>query len=339
MSHQPTLEASTSPLKIAPFVVRPLRCPAPSRIDDALGEEVNHRLMSWVEGIGIFAGKLKKIRDSNFGRYAMLCHTDTDDPDRLLLQGQCLAALFAVDDHFCDDRSLGCSPATVAPRLSFAIAAMDPVYLPRPFDTELERQLDSDPVLIGLRAYMKRVEQFCTPSQVARVRQISIAMFVTMAAEGAWRIYGTRPTIAEYLASRQVNSFWPCLVLIDPVGGYEVPADLYSRPDVHRITALASLATTLVNDLYSAYKEHVNEVGAFKLPYLLASKHHCTLQQAIDRIADIHDDVMRDYEAAEHTLLIEASPLLRRYLTGLKAWIAGNLEWHKHSARYHVDPL
>ncbi|MHC8338367.1 terpene synthase family protein [Pseudomonas sp. HLT2-19-2] len=339
MTHQPTLLASAHPRTIAPFVVRRLRCPAPLRIDEALGKEVNDRLMSWVKGIGIFAGKLDKIRDSNFGRYAMLCHTDTDDPDRLLLQGQCLAALFAVDDHFCDDRSLGCSPETVASRLSFAIAAMDPVYLPRPFDTELKRQLNSDPVLVGLRAYMKRVEQFCTPSQVARVRQISIAMFVTMAAEGAWRIYGTKPTIAEYLASRQVNSFWPCLVLIDPVGGYEIPANLYSQPEVHHITALASLATTLVNDLYSAYKEHVNEVGEFKLPYLLATQHNCNLQQAIDHIANIHDDVMRDYEAAEHKLLTNASPLLKRYLTGLNAWIAGNLEWHKTSARYHVKSI
>ncbi|WP_438818591.1 terpene synthase family protein, partial [Streptomyces brasiliscabiei] len=108
---------------------------------------------------------------------------------------------------------------------------------------------------------MKRVIQFCTPSQVARVRQVSIAMFVAMAAEGAWRVYGTKPTVAEYLASRQVNSFWPCLVLIDPIGGYEVPANMYSQPAVHRGTVLASLATTLVNDLYSAYKEHMNEVG------------------------------------------------------------------------------
>lgn len=336
MTDRLSLGTSVPEQPLAPFAVRPLRCPAPLRIDEALGREVNNRLMMWVKEIGIFAGKLEKIRDSDFGRYAMLCHADTQDPDRLLLQGQCLAALFAVDDHFCDDRSLGCSPKTVAPRLSFAIAAMDPVYLPRPFDIELERQLDSDPVLVGLRAYMKRVEQFCTPSQVARVRQISIAMFVTMAAEGSWRMHGTKPTIAQYLASRQVNSFWPCLVLIDPVGGYEVPANLYSKPEVHRITALASLATTLVNDLYSAYKEHINEVGAFKLPYLLANEHQCTLQQAIDRIADIHDDVMADYEAAEHSLLADASPLLKRYLTGLKAWIAGNLEWHKHSARYHV---
>lgn len=339
MTHQPTPAAGAPELTIAPFVVRPLRCPSPVRIDEALGMEVNHRLMSWIEGIGIFAGKLEKIRDSDFGRYAMLCHPDTEDPDRLLLQGQCLAALFAVDDHYCDDRSLGCSPEQVAPRLSFAIAAMDPVYLPRPFDTELERQLDSDPVLVGLRSYMKRVEQFCTPSQVARVRQISIAMFVTMAAEGAWRVHDTKPTIAEYLASRQVNSFWPCMVLIDPIGGYEIPANVYSQPEVHHITALASLATTLVNDLYSAYKEHANEVGEFKLPYLLTAQHRCSLQEAIDKIADIHDDVMRDYEAAEHKLLTHASPVLKRYLTGLQAWIAGNWEWHKHSARYHVEPI
>ncbi|GAB5343780.1 MULTISPECIES: terpene synthase family protein [Pseudomonas] len=322
---------------IAPFVVRALRCPVPVRIDETLGRVVNDRLMEWISHIGIFPGKLDKIRASDFGRYAMVCHADTDDPDRLLLQAQCLAALFAVDDHYCDDRTLDSDPRQVAPRLSFAIAAMDPCYLPEPFNAELKKQLSGDPVLRGLQAYMKRVIQFCTPSQVARVRQVSIAMFVAMAAEGAWRVYGTKPTVAEYLASRQVNSFWPCLVLIDPIGGYEVPANMYSQPAVHRVTVLASLATTLVNDLYSAYKEHMNEVGTFKLPYLLAAQHQCSLQEAIDLIADIHDAVMLDYEVAERALSVDAPPLLKRYLAGLNTWVAGNLEWHKHSARYHAE--
>ncbi|MCP1475442.1 2-methylisoborneol synthase [Pseudomonas sp. EB276 TE3739] len=321
---------------VAPFVVRDLYCPPPTRIDEALGKQVNERLMAWIPTIGIFAGKHEKIRASDFGRYAMLCHADTDDPDRLLLAAQCFAALFAVDDHYCDDLSFGGSPEKVAEKLSFAITALDPVYLPAPFDEELSQQQRRDPVLRGLLAYMKRVAHFCSPSQVARVRQITIAMFVTMAAEGPWRVYGTQPTIAEYLASRQVNSFWPCQVLIDAIGGYEIPANLYSRPDIHRISALASLATTLVNDLYSAYKEHLNETGDFKLPYLLAAKHDCSLQEAIDKAADIHDAVMHEYTTLQQQLLNDATPLIKRYLTGLTTWVAGNREWHKHSARYRL---
>ncbi|MBC3778480.1 Camphene synthase [Pseudomonas sp. SWRI99] len=329
---------TTAPPRSAtpPFVVRSLFCPPPTRVDKALGREVNERLMAWIPTVGIFAGKHEKLRASDFGRYAMLCHADTDDPDRLLLAAQCFAALFAVDDHYCDDPSLGGSPEKVAEKLSFAITAIDPAYLPAPFDGELLQQQRADPVIRGLLAYMERVAHFCTPSQVARVRQITIAMFVTMAAEGPWRIYGTQPTIAEYLASRQVNSFWPCQVLIDAIDGYEVPANLYARPDVHRISALASLATTLVNDLYSAYKEHLKETGDFKLPYLLAARHNCSLQDAIDKAADIHDAVMQQYVALERQLLSDATPLLKRYLTGLTAWIAGNWEWHKHSARYRI---
>ena len=322
-----------------PFIVRTLDCPPPTRVDEALGQEVNARLMEWIPTVGIFAHQHEKIRRSDFGRYAMLCHADTNDPDRLLLAAQCFAALFAVDDHYCDDQSFDSNPEKVAERLSFALTAIDPVYLPEPFNKQLVQQQQRDPVLRGLLAYMERVKRFCTPSQVARVRQITIAMFVTMAAEGPWRIYGTKPTLAEYLASRQVNSFWPCLVLIDPIGGYEVPANLYSEPKIHKITALASLATTLVNDLYSAYKEHLKEVGDFKLPYLLAAKHACTLQQAIDKTADIHDAVMRDFYAMERQLLRahRGSPLMLRYLQGLRTWIAGNREWHANSGRYHID--
>lgn len=319
---------------VAPFVVRDLYCPPPTRINEALGKKVNTLLMKWVPTVGIFKGKRRKLRASDFGRYAMLCHADTDDPDRLLLAAQCFAALFAVDDHYCDDPSFGGRPEKVAEKLSFAIPAIDPVYLPPPFDQELLQQQTRDPVIRGLLAYMERVGRFCTPSQVARVRQITIAMFVTMAAEGPWRVYGTQPTVAEYLASRQVNSFWPCQVLIDVIGGYEVPANAYFCSDIHHISALASLATTLVNDLYSAYKEHLNETGDFKLPYLLAARHDCSLQEAIDKAADIHDAVMHEYVALEQRLLSNATPLIKRYLTGLTTWVAGNCEWHKHSARY-----
>lgn len=306
MQSIPPTGASTT-AAMTPFIVRKLHCPEPEQVDEALGEEVNRRLMEWIEGIGIFANRLDKVRGSNFGRYAMLCHTDTRDPDRLLLQGQCLAALFAVDDHYCDEHASGAIPERAASRLSLAVAAMEPAYLSSPYSAELEQQLDADPVLRGLLAYMARVARFSTPSQVARVRQVTLSMFVTMAGEAVWRSHGSKPTLAEYLASRQVNSFWPCLVLIDPIGGYEVPANIYWSPEVHRITALVSSATTIVNDLYSAWREYVNESGEFKLTWLLADRHNCSLQEAVNLAADIHDEVVKTYETAEWHLLRQAT--------------------------------
>ncbi|KAE9640503.1 isopentenyl-diphosphate Delta-isomerase [Pseudomonas sp. PB106] len=319
-----------------PWAVPPLYCPAPFRVDAALAEAVDEQLMPWIEQVGIFPGQLEKVRAMGFGRFAMLCHTDTEDPDRVLLAAQCVAALFAVDDYYCDDERTGSEPKLVGPRLSVALAALEPVYLSERFRPGLAQALCGDPVLVALQAYLARVEAFAKPAQVARVRHEIIAMFVTMTAEAAWRIEGLAPALWEYLAHRQVNSFLPCLSLVDIVGGYELPANVYSAPQVRRVTTLAASATIIANDLFSALKEQQAGIGDFNLPLLLMREQQCSPQQAMAQSAAVHDEIMHLYEAAELAVLPGASPLLKRYLRGIKSWLAGNVEWHRTSGRYQV---
>lgn len=316
------------------LVIPPIYCPPPVRIDEALGNLVNDLLLPWVERMGIFPGQLERVRASNFGRFAMLCHADTDNPDRLLLSATCIAALFAVDDHYCDDERCGSNPRLLGPRLSLALAALEPAHLTPAYAQELAQALEKDPVLRGLRGYMQHLARYATPAQMARARQEVVAMFVTMGAEATWRIEHAGPMLWEYLAHRQVNSFLPCMALIDVVGGYELDANVYSCPSVRRVTCLAASATIIANDLYSAPKESVPEIGDFNLPLLLAKEHTCTLQEAMWLTAAVHDDIVHAYEAEEHQLLQEATPALKRFLAGVKAWLGGSNEWHRHSGRY-----
>lgn len=320
----------------SPWSTPSLYCIAPSRIDPALAAKVDERLLPWIERTGIFPGQHAKVRAMGFGRFAMLCHTDTDDPDRLLLAAQCFAALFALDDYYCDDERTGSEPRMVGPRLSIALAALEPAHLGEGFRADLEQALDSDPVLVALRAYLNRVETLATPAQLARVRHEIVAMFVAMTAEAAWRVEGLTPALWEYLAHRQINSFLPCLSLIDIVGGYELPANVYSAPPVRRVTTLAASATIIANDLFSARKEQQAGIGDFNLPLLLVREQRCSPQEAMMQSAAIHDEIMLLYEAAERDVLPQASPLLKRYLRGLKSWLAGNVEWHRTSSRYQV---
>ncbi|WPC26150.1 family 2 encapsulin nanocompartment cargo protein terpene cyclase [Pseudomonas moraviensis] len=320
----------------APWAVPALYGLAPFRNDAALAAAVDDRLMPWIEQVGIFPGRHDKVRAMAFGRFAMLCHTDTDEPDRLLLAAQCFAALFAVDDYYCDDERTGSEPRMVGPRLSLALAALEPVHLSERFRPELEQALNSDPVLVALGAWLARVEAFATAAQVARVRHEIIAMFVTMTAEAAWRIEGITPALWEYLAQRQVNSFLPCLALIDIIGGYELPANVYSSSAVRRVTTLAASATMIVNDLFSALKEQQAGIGDFNLPLLLIREQGCSPAQAMAKSAAVHDEIMHLYESAERALLPHASPRLKRYLRGIKSWLAGNVEWHRSSGRYQV---
>ena len=69
-----------------------LFCPGPLRDNAALGEEVNEGLVAWAEEVGIYPDALDRLRDCQFGRLIMLCHPQTDDPDRLLAATKCVVA-------------------------------------------------------------------------------------------------------------------------------------------------------------------------------------------------------------------------------------------------------
>jgi len=314
-----------------------LDCSSAVRINEQLGQRVNDLLTPWVDETGIFPGHSEKIRAADCGRFAMLCHPDTDDPQRLLLPAKCLAAMIAVDDHYCDDGQLGAIPQLVASRLSIAMAAIEPALLNTPYAVQLEEALAQDRVLRALRGYMKHLASCATAAQVARERHELAALFVAMSAEAAWRINHAVPAVWEYLAHRQINSFLPLVALIDIVGGYEIDANLYASVAVRRATTLASSAATLANDIYSAAVEARAEIGDFNLCGLLAATQRCSPQEAMDQAVSIHDDLMRAYKAQELLLLRNAPPLLKRYLAGLHAWVAGCREWHEKSARYRIE--
>lgn len=306
-------------------------------MDEGLGAEVNERLVAWVERVGIFPGRLDFVRRCDYGRYAMLIHPDTDDPDRLLLAAQCMAALFAVDDCYCDDERTGSDTAVLGNRLTLAQTALDPAYLVGPwgYQDQLGEALRGDPVLVGLRSCIDRVAGFATPAQVNRVRHETVAMFAVMNGEAGWRTTRTTPPVWEYLASRQVNSFLPCLTLIDVIGGYELPASLYAHPPVRRATMLAANASIILNDLYSMAKESEPAIGDGGLPDVIAAERGCSMEEAVDLSAAYHDELVRDFESAQRQLMATVfSPELWRYLCGLHAWLGGNHEWHATSARY-----
>jgi len=159
-------------------------------------------------------------------------------------------------------------------------------------------------------------------------------MFVTMGAEATWRTTGEIPRAWEYLAHRQVNSFLPCMALIDIIGGYELSENEYFAPQIRRAVTLAASATICANDLYSAAKEAATEIGDFNLPLVLAAERNCSIEEAINISVDIYDSLVCSYEVAEAAALANASPQLRRFLAGARAWIGGSAAWHATSGRY-----
>ncbi|MFD6968754.1 family 2 encapsulin nanocompartment cargo protein terpene cyclase [Streptomyces sp. NPDC059949] len=340
--HAGTSSARTGPAGTSPagtgtdtgIVIPPLYCPDAVRDDPALADEVNEELVRWAAGIGIYTGRLDMLRSCGFGRLMMLAHPDCDSADRLLAAAKCGLAEWAVDDHWVDEGEHA-DPGLIGLRTALAHAVVDPVRLPPRYERQFEERVAAEPVLRSFRSALEHLAEFASPTQVTRLRYQLAVMFVGYNQEAEWRTSARRPSVWEYLVHRYENGFFPCMALTDPVGGYEVPAHEFADARVRRTYMYAGAANCLLNDLYSMARE---DPGDTNLPRVIAAEEHCSLQEAVNRTAAIHDEVMHSVEAESAALAALGSPALGRFLEGIWNWMGGSKEWHATTPRYHGRP-
>jgi 2-methylisoborneol synthase len=316
----------------------PLYCPVAERADPVLAAEVDARLSSWARERGLDDQELEALGKAAFGRLVTLAHPDTDDPDALLIAAQLNAAWWAADDYYADDTALGAVPAQLPQRLTLAMSAMDPVPPVGDLTPPLREAHGDDLVLRLLHSAVAHLSRHATPAQVQRVCYSTFAMFVSWTAYAAWRETGEHPPAWEYLAARQHDSFYTSMTLIDVVGGYRVPADLFYEPRVRRASMQAGTASVLVNDLFSVAKDAADENPVCNLVLLTATDRDCSVEEATELIVTLHNDLVRDFEATHRELAPVPSPELQRYLRGLRAWMGGGFQWHATNPRYAQEP-
>jgi 2-methylisoborneol synthase len=314
----------------------PLYCPVTERVDDALGDDVDRRLVAWAGECGFDAEEREQLGKAGFGRLVMLAHPDCEDPDRLVISAKLNAAWWAADDLYADDTALGAVPAKLPPRLALAMAAMDPLPPVGEFTRELDETLRGDRVLVALNSGVGHLRRYSTPAQVQRVCYSTFAMFVSWTAYAAWQHAGQYPPAWEYLAARQHDSFYTSMTLIDVLGGYELPANLFYEPEFRRAAIQAGTAAVLVNDLHSVTKDLADENPPCNLVLLIAADRGCSIEEATEATVELHNEVVRDFQAAHRSLRSVPSPELQRFLHGLRAWMGGGFEWHSTSPRYQT---
>ncbi|MBB5802262.1 2-methylisoborneol synthase [Saccharothrix ecbatanensis] len=314
----------------------PLYVPVVERINEPLGEEVDDRLVRWASECGFADDDLEPLRKAGFGRLAMLAHTDTDDPERLLIAARLNAAWWAADDLYADDSGMGAVPVELPPRLALVMAAMDPVAPAGEFSAELDEALRGDPVLVALKSAVDHLARQGTPAQVQRACYATFAMFVSWNAYAAWRHTGKYPPAWEYLAARQHDSFYTSMTVVDAVGGYELPANLYYDPRVRRLLMQAGTASVMVNDLHSVAKDAADETPVCNMVLQIMADRGSSVEEATEITVDLHNNLVRDFEAGHRELQALPSPELQRFLRGARAWMGGGFEWHATNPRYQT---
>jgi 2-methylisoborneol synthase len=315
----------------------PLYVPAAERINDALADEVDDRLVAWAEECGFEGDELIQLRKATFGRLAMLAHPDTDEPDQLLIAAQMNAAWWAADDLYADDSEQGATPTALPPRLALVMAAMDPIAPAGEFSATLDEALKGDPVLVALNSGVRHMSRHGTPTQVQRACYATFAMFVSWNAYAAWRYTGAYPPAWEYLAARQHDSFYTSMTLIDIVGGYELPAHSYYDPHVRELLMQAGTASVMVNDLFSVTKDAADEKPVCNMVLQIAADRDCSLDEATEITVGLHNNLVHDFETGHRALSSVPSLELQRFLRGIRAWMGGGFEWHATNPRYRQE--
>ncbi|WP_405163903.1 family 2 encapsulin nanocompartment cargo protein terpene cyclase [Nocardia sp. NBC_01499] len=312
----------------------PLYLPAPERIDTALGDLLDARVGEWGTECGFDKQGSEELRDNGFGRLAMLAHPDSDDPDQLMIAAWLNAAWWAADDRYADDTDKGALPEKLPPRLMVAMMALDPLAPVGEFDPPLAERIRSEPVLAALQSGVRYLAERGTPAQVQRACYASFAMFVSWTAYAAWRHTENYPPAWEYLAARQHDSFFTSMTLVDPVGGYELPANVFYDPDVRRLANQAGLASVVLNDLVSVTKDAADAKPLPNMVLQIAADRHCSLSDATEITVELHNQLVRDFRDGHRRMREVPLPELQRFLNGVRAWMGGGAEWHITAPRY-----
>ncbi len=311
----------------------PVPEPDPVRV-----EELSHRIKAWaVDEVELYPPEWEDQFDGfSVGRYMVACHPDAPTLDHLMLATRLMVAENVVDDCYCEDH--GGSPVGLGGRLLLAHTALDPLHTTTEYQPQWAQSLHSDAPRRAYRSAMEYFGQEATASQADRFRHDMARLHLGYLAEAAWAETDYVPEVWEYLSMRQFNNFRPCPTITDTVGGYELPADLHAQPAMQRVIALAGNATTIVNDLYSYTKELASPGRHLNLPVVIAEREGCSVREAYLKAVEVHNDLMRAFEAAAAELAAACPvPSVLRFLKGVAAWVDGNHYWHQtNTYRYSL---
>jgi 2-methylisoborneol synthase len=129
------------------------------------------------------------------------------------------------------------------------------------------------------------------------------------------------------------------MTLIDVVGGYELPANMFAERRFHQALMQAGTASVIVNDLHSVAREAADELPDSNVVLLIAAEENIPISDATVRAVGLHNDFVHGFEASQRELMAVPAGFpgtveRHRFLRGAQAWMAGGIEWHGSSDRY-----
>jgi hypothetical protein len=162
---------------------------------------------------------------------------------------------------------------------------------------------------------------------------------------GYWQfehlLLGKKPQFEEYIKVRQYfGAAHLSTDALEGIAGIDLPQYVYEDPMVHRLTEIARNTICFSNDLFSFGKEtqEMNNGAEFNLVTIVKEKYHLTIEEAIQKTADIHDELIREFiflSGNVYRFDEAVNETLKTYVDALGVLQRGNIEWStRETKRY-----
>lgn len=303
-----------------------LYCPFPSAVNSH-AEAVNQHTLAWVRRFDLVPKEadFDRLIASKFGWLAARAY-----PNAALRQLRIVSDwntwLFIRDDQ-CDESGIG----------------RDPVALARTHDRLLEiltgrapTRQDS-PLAHALHELCGRLQQEADTSWMARFVHSVVEYFESSVWEARNRAGSLTPDPDTYITMRPyTGGLYTDIELIDITEHIHLPLHVRKHETVQHLALMANNVVCWSNDIISFSKE-VKHNDVHNLVVTLRHHQRLTLQEAIDRAAELTNAQVRSFLALQENLpsfgpSIDAD--LRRFVAVLRSWMRGNLDWAYASGRY-----
>ncbi|KAJ6450276.1 isoprenoid synthase domain-containing protein, partial [Mycena sanguinolenta] len=157
-------------------------------------------------------------------------------------------------------------------------------------------------------------------------------------AQTTHRIAGSTPTVEEFIQIRRNSSAMGLnSALVEYAMDLNIPEDIYNHPTMVAVRDAAGDIYVWNNDICSFNNEQ-SHGDSQNLVYCVFVEKHCSVQEAMDHVADMIRARVNDFMLLKETDMPTSSfpeSDVRRYLKALEYWISGSLRWYYHSARGH----
>jgi hypothetical protein len=262
----------------------------------------------------------------------------TADVHALSIAADLNTLLFVLDDQFDEhgEGSAGIKQREQFERLVHALIGI----MKNNRQVSLEK---GGPVLSAVSDFWKRIRKLGNLGwQVRFIESLQQAF-----AANLWRIEqvnrGQLPTLEAYMKWRPLFS-GACFFayLLEAIEGFCLPDYVFLDGTVQKLIQLSSNTICWANDLFSFNKE-LEQGDEMNIVMLIRNSKNCTIEEAIVRAVQIHDEQVKQFEHLSRRLpsfgtVTDAQ--LSRYIKALSVMMRGNIDWSVNdTARYHFTML